>query len=73
MTHKKIDFRGIILESFQKSCSLKPCQNICFLNICWYKKSNALGWAIQKTNFWGGHLGAPGGVVPPYYVKLFVA
>ena len=30
MTHKKIDFRGIILESFQKSRSLKPCQNIGF-------------------------------------------
>ena len=35
---QKIDIRGIILESFQKSCSLKPCQNICFLNICRYKK-----------------------------------
>ena len=42
MTYKKIDFWSIILESFQKSCSLKPCQNICFLNICRYKKSNAL-------------------------------
>ena len=61
MTYKKIDFRGIILESFQKSRSLKPCQKICFLNICRYKKSNDLAWAIQKTNFWGGHLGAPGG------------
>ena len=30
MTYKKIDFRGIILESFQKSRSLKPCQKICF-------------------------------------------
>ena len=39
MTYKKIDFWGIILESFQKSCSLKPCQNICFLNICRYKKT----------------------------------
>ena len=38
MTYKKIDFRGIILESFQKSHSLKSCQNIWFLNICWYKK-----------------------------------
>ena len=61
MTYKKIDFGDIILESFQKSRSLKPRQNICFLNICRYKKSNALAWAIQKTNFWGVHLGAPGG------------
>ena len=38
MTYKKIDFRGIILESFQKSRFLKPYQNICFLNICQYKK-----------------------------------
>ena len=37
MTHKKIDFRGIISDSFQKSRFLKPCQNICFLNICQYK------------------------------------
>ena len=28
MTYKKIDYRGIILESFQKSRSLTPCQNI---------------------------------------------
>ena len=73
MTYKKIDFGGIILESFQKSCSLKPRQNICFLNICLYKKSNALAWVVQKTNFWGVLLGAPWGLVPPYYVKLFVA
>ena len=46
MTHKKIDCRGIILESFQKSRSLKLCQNIGFWNIYWYKKSNALAWAI---------------------------
>ena len=38
MTYKKIDFTGIILGSFQKSCSLKPCQNIGFLNIWRYKK-----------------------------------
>ena len=38
MTYKKIDFRGIILKSFQKSRFLKPCQKICFLNICQYKK-----------------------------------
>ena len=38
MTYEKIDFRGIILESFKKSRSLKPCQNICLLNICRYKK-----------------------------------
>ena len=38
MTYKKIDFRGIILEGFQKRRSLKPCQNIWFLNICRYKK-----------------------------------
>ena len=38
MINKKIDFWGIILESFQKSCFLKPCQNICFLNICRHKK-----------------------------------
>ena len=38
MTYKKIDFRDIILESFQKSRSLKPCQNIGFLKICRYKK-----------------------------------
>ena len=62
MIYKKIDLTVIILESFQKGCSLKPCQNICFLNICRYKKkSNALAWAVQKTNFWGVHLGAPGG------------
>ena len=61
MTYKKIDFWGIILESFQKSCSLKPCQNICFLNICRYKKNNALAWVVQKANFWGVHLGGPGG------------
>ena len=47
MTYKKIAFWGIILESFQKSCSLKPCQNICFLNICQYKKRNALAWVVQ--------------------------
>ena len=61
MTYKKIDFRGIILESFRKVCSLKSCKNIRFLNICQYKKSNALAWAIQNTNFWGVHLVAPGG------------
>ena len=42
MTYKKIDYRGIILESFQKNRSLKLCQNIGFLNICQYKKSNVL-------------------------------
>ena len=42
MTYKKIDYKGIILESFQKSRSLKPRQNIGFLNICRCKKSNAL-------------------------------
>ena len=62
MTYEKIDFRGIILESFQKSHSLKSCQNICFLNICRYKKSNALAWVVPKTNLWGIHLGAPGGL-----------
>ena len=42
MTYKKIDFWGIILESFQKSYSLKPSQNICFLTSAGIKKSNAL-------------------------------
>ena len=55
MTYKKIDLGGIILESFQKGRSLKPCQNICFLNISRYKKSNALPWVVQQTNFWGVH------------------
>ena len=37
ITYKKINFRGIILEGFQKGGPLKSCQNICLLNICRYK------------------------------------
>ena len=32
-TYKKIDFWGTILEGFHSVGPLKPCQNICLLNI----------------------------------------
>ena len=58
---KKIDFRGIIFEGFQKDGPLKPCQNLYLLNICWYKKTKTQAWTVQKIDFWGVHLGTPGG------------
>ena len=61
-------------EDSQGSCTLKLCQNICFLNIYWYKqKTIALAWNVQKAKFVGVHLGwLLNGVVPPNYGKVFV-
>ena len=61
MTLNKINFRGISLESFQKSRSLKPCQNIGFLNICRYKKKVPLLELFKKLIFGESIWGPQGG------------
>ena len=49
------------------------CQNICLLNIYWYKKKVELTLSRLKNWFWGGPFGeVPGMVAPPNYVKIFV-
>ena len=57
---QKIDFGGIILDSFWRGGPLKPCQTICFFKHLLIKETNALAWANQKLIF-GGLFGSPWG------------
>ena len=53
---------------------LELCQNICLLNICWYKKKiNVLAWAIQKIDFGGSIWRGPKESGTPNHVKIFVS
>ena len=55
--HSKNWFLEVYLEESPGGWYLdKLCQNICLLNIYWYKKNTGtLTWAVQKSDFWGPH------------------